>query len=125
MLVNCDEESNRVPGLWHHHERDINIFILRHKLDQNQAKAFRHAFENEISLIQGPPGTGKTFVGDKIVQFMLSHLRGRRSTDALSTGPILLTCYTNHALDQFLELIMGSTTNIVRLGGRTKNEDLK
>ena len=37
-------------------------------------------------------------------------------------GPILLICKTNHALDQFLEHIIGFTTNVVRLGGRTKSE---
>ena len=37
----------------------------------------------------------------------------------------MLTCYTNHALDQFLEKISQYTTLIVRLGGGTKNENLK
>ena len=40
----------------------------------------------------------------------------------LSTGPIMLTCYTNHALDQFLEHISVYTQEIVRLGGRPKEE---
>jgi len=43
----------------------------------------------------------------------------------LTTGPIFLTCFTNHALDQFLEKISEYTKNIVRLGGGTKNENLK
>ena len=37
----------------------------------------------------------------------------------------MLTCFTNHALDQFLTKIIEYTDNVVRLGGRTKNEDLK
>ena len=45
--------------------------------------------------------------------------------EGLVTGPILLTCYTNHALDQFLEKISEYTQLIVRLGGGTKNENLK
>lgn len=45
--------------------------------------------------------------------------------EGLTTGPILLTCYTNHALDQFLEKISEYTQRIVRLGGGTKNENLK
>ncbi len=34
--------------------------------------------------------------------------------------PILLVCYTNHALDQFLEKIEEYTRSIIRLGGRSK-----
>ena len=43
--------------------------------------------------------------------------------------PILVICFTNHALDQFLEGIYdfhGSNENkIVRIGGRSKSEKLK
>ena len=43
--------------------------------------------------------------------------------------PILVICYTNHALDQFLEGIYdfhGNQENkIVRIGGRSKSEKLK
>jgi hypothetical protein len=48
-----------------------------------------------------------------------------RTEEGLSTGPIFLTCFTNHALDQFLEKISLFTKNIVRLGDGTKNEFLK
>ena len=40
----------------------------------------------------------------------------------LNCGPILLTCYTNHALDQFVGHIQEYTNNIVRLGGRCSEE---
>lgn len=34
-------------------------------------------------------------------------------------GPILIVCFTNHALDQFLEeLLAAGLTDIVRVGGR-------
>ena len=40
-----------------------------------------------------------------------------------STERILVVCYTNHALDSFLEsLIAKGITSIVRVGGRSKNE---
>ena len=43
--------------------------------------------------------------------------------------PILVICYTNHALDQFLEGIYDFCGNeeskIVRIGGRSKSEKLK
>lgn len=50
----------------------------------------------EISIIQGPPGTGKTYVGSHAVKILLQNKQ-------YYTGPILVVCYTNHALDQFLE----------------------
>lgn len=49
----------------------------------------------------------------------------RDKTNKLSTGPLFLVCYTNHALDQFLEKNMESTSKVIRLGGRTKNENFK
>ena len=40
-------------------------------------------------------------------------------------GPILCVCYTNHALDQFLELLLEhEEKGIVRIGGRSKSEKL-
>lgn len=34
-------------------------------------------------------------------------------------GPVLIVCFTNHALDQFLEgLVAAGLTNLVRVGGR-------
>jgi hypothetical protein len=75
-------------------------------LDPSQLAALKHSLTNEVALIQGPPGTGKTFVGLKVTQAILENTRvaGRRRT------PILVMCYTNHALDQFLEGIMGSAS---------------
>lgn len=37
-------------------------------------------------------------------------------------GPIMVTCYTNHALDQFLSKICKYTDLLVRLGGRSRDE---
>ena len=43
-----------------------------------------------------------------------------------SSCPILVVCYTNHALDQFLEGIHTfCDANIVRVGGRSSNETLE
>ena len=38
---------------------------------------------------------------------------------------MLVVCYTNHALDQFLEGLLSYTDSIVRIGGQSKNENLK
>lgn len=59
-----------------------------------QYEAVRSALCLELCIVQGPPGTGKTFVGLKLVEMIL-HNR-------LTSAPILVVCYTNHALDQFL-----------------------
>lgn len=45
---------------------------------------------------------------------------------AMNCGPILCICYTNHALDQFLEhLLDENVTSIVRVGARSKSERLE
>lgn len=49
----------------------------------------------------------------------------RDASKQLKTGPLFLVCFTNHALDQFLEKNMESTSKVIRLGGRTKNENFK
>eukprot|EP01053_Blabericola_migrator_P009427 Blabericola_migrator_1__9426@NODE_50_length_16319_cov_92_020182_g46_i0_p3_GENE_NODE_50_length_16319_cov_92_020182_g46_i0NODE_50_length_16319_cov_92_020182_g46_i0_p3_ORF_typecomplete_len1065_score140_87AAA_12/PF13087_6/2_7e52AAA_11/PF13086_6/1_2e30AAA_19/PF13245_6/2_3e08AAA_19/PF13245_6/3_4e03Viral_helicase1/PF01443_18/4_5e03Viral_helicase1/PF01443_18/8_8e09AAA_30/PF13604_6/0_041AAA_30/PF13604_6/0_14UvrDhelicase/PF00580_21/0_00031UvrDhelicase/PF00580_21/1_6e02DUF2075/PF09848_9/0_00037DUF2075/PF09 len=69
------------------------------------------------------PGTGKSFVGLKIVETLLynSALRYDR--------PILVTCFNNHALDQFLELIMERLDlrdgGIIRCGNRSESDALR
>lgn len=77
--------------------------------------------KHELAIIQGPPGTGKTYVGSQIVRMLLRCKKYQR----IYKGPIFLVCYTNHALDQFLEHIMEHTDKIVRMGGRSKNPDLQ
>ena len=45
---------------------------------------------------------------------------------AMNCGPILCICYTNHALDQFLEhLLDQKVTSIVRVGARSKSARLE
>ncbi|XP_053309484.1 NFX1-type zinc finger-containing protein 1 [Spea bombifrons] len=92
--------------------------------DESQMEALRLALTKELAIIQGPPGTGKTYVGLKIAQALLTNsdvwqIDGREN-------PVLVVCYTNHALDQFLEGIhrfLGK--GIVRVGGRSNSEILK
>ena len=72
----------------------------------------------KISLIQGPPGTGKTYLGVQLMRVLRSMLEARRSA-LKNEPPILVVCFTNHALDQFLEgLLDAGITNIIRVGGR-------
>lgn len=90
-------------------------------LDASQLAAVMSSLQKEFSVIQGPPGTGKTFIGLKIVQVLLTN----KSVWNSDGGPILVVCYTNHALDQFLEGILRCTDEIVRLGGRCSSEILQ
>lgn len=80
--------------------------------------AFNFALTREFAVVQGPPGTGKTFLGVKIASMLLRNL-------ALEGNPMLIICYTNHALDQFLESILKVTDNVVRLGSQSKSKTLE
>jgi superfamily II DNA or RNA helicase len=95
-------------------------------LDVSQFKALHMAVTSELAVIQGPPGTGKTYVGHQIARLLLDNERVWNRT---RTHPMLVVCYTNHALDQFLEgiaeFVTGSPSAIVRVGGRCKNEKLQ
>ncbi|ETV94325.1 hypothetical protein, variant [Aphanomyces invadans] len=90
-------------------------------LDGSQVDAFAAALTQQVCLIQGPPGTGKSYVGTKIVHAIVQQ-RG------LQVGPLLCVCYTNHALDQFLEDLVKDglrVTSIVRIGAYSKSEMLQ
>ncbi|CAG4956480.1 unnamed protein product [Colias eurytheme] len=87
-------------------------------LDQSQMDAYNFALTREFAVIQGPPGTGKTFLGVKIASTLLKNL-------SLEGTPMLIICYTNHALDQFLEGILNITNNIIRLGSQSKSKILE
>ncbi|CAL1276814.1 unnamed protein product [Larinioides sclopetarius] len=89
-------------------------------LDPSQYAALKAAVTKEFAVIQGPPGTGKTYVGLRIAQLLL-HNESKWQSET-NSSPILVICYTNHALDQFLEGLLQFTQKIVRVGGRGKNE---
>ncbi|XP_038069894.1 NFX1-type zinc finger-containing protein 1-like [Patiria miniata] len=94
-------------------------------LDESQRRAVYAALTQELAVIQGPPGTGKTYVGLKIMEVLLN----KRNRDVWSgekiKRPILVVCYTNHALDQFLEGILQFEGDVVRIGSRSKSQTLE
>ncbi|KAJ0068297.1 hypothetical protein NL108_004665 [Boleophthalmus pectinirostris] len=93
-------------------------------LDESQFRAFQLALTKELAIIQGPPGTGKTYVGLKIAKALLTNKNLWKT--AADKAPILVVCYTNHALDQFLEGIHKFLPDgIVRVGSRSSSEILK
>ena len=62
-------------------------------LHSAQKAAMQRALTHRLSLIQGPPGTGKTFVGTRVLKLL---------KDNCPDEKILVVCFTNAALDQFL-----------------------
>lgn len=63
-------------------------------------------------------GTGKTYIGLRIVETLLANC---------SEWPILIVCYTNHALDQFLEGVQKfcNDRELIRIGGKSQSEAMK
>ena len=98
------------------HERRYPVQFAN-LLDSSQLKAVHKCLRYRIALIQGPPGTGKTHVGTIITNLILQNLQPQ--------SQILVVCYTNHALDSFIESILKYTNDVVRIGGRCKNEEVK
>ncbi|XP_022102749.1 uncharacterized protein LOC110985763 [Acanthaster planci] len=96
-------------------------------LDDSQKDALQTALTREFAIIQGPPGTGKTYIGLKIVELLLYNTPwSNNQTEEVKTSPILVVCYTNHALDQFLEGIMDfGEQKVVRVGNRSSSEKLE
>ena len=82
--------------------------------DVSQFKAVEQALTHDVTLIQGPPGTGKSFVGVQITKSLLENDPNTK---------ILCLCYTNHALDDFLESLVKNGVeldDIIRMGGSPK-----
>ncbi|VVC44292.1 P-loop containing nucleoside triphosphate hydrolase [Cinara cedri] len=90
-------------------------------LDNAQSMAFKAALTEEFTVIQGPPGTGKTYIGLRIARSIIENMY---ETNILRS-PIVVICYTNHALDQFLVGLLNITKKIVRIGGGCKSDILK
>ena len=90
------------------------------ELDDSQLKSLLAGLRQSVSLIQGPPGTGKSFIGALLTQALVKH----------TSEKILVICYTNHALDQFLEDLLDigiPAEYMVRLGAKstTRTEPLQ
>ncbi|NXK93324.1 ZNFX1 protein, partial [Formicarius rufipectus] len=125
-LVKMSDEQMCHDNLKSVHILDPKLWLSMEdlRLDESQMQALNLALTKELAVIQGPPGTGKTYVGLKIVQALLTNEHVWQNT--LQKCPILIVCYTNHALDQFLEGIYSfKEDKIVRVGGRSSSEILQ
>lgn len=95
----------------------------RTTLDTAQSAALCGALSRKLALMQGPPGTGKSFVGVSLIRALLaSKYDETMNPNGADIGPIVVVCYTNHALDQMLEhLIDSGMEGVVRVGGRSQS----
>ncbi|KAI4470915.1 dna2/nam7 helicase family [Holotrichia oblita] len=90
-------------------------------LNEAQYEAYQSAMNQSFSIIQGPPGTGKTFLGLVVAKSLIQ----KQAEWYHERYPLLVVCFTNHALDQFLEGLLPVTRDIVRVGGQSKNKSLE
>jgi helicase required for RNAi-mediated heterochromatin assembly 1 len=100
--------------------RNVNILTewpdnKSHNLDKSQSQALRRILANRLAIVQGPPGTGKTYVSIVALKIILSNMCD-------GDPPIIVTCQTNHALDQLLRHVAEFEPNFIRLGGRSKDK---
>ncbi|XP_057863079.2 uncharacterized protein LOC131071300 [Cryptomeria japonica] len=110
------QEANLAEGNGPHSEPELPGFLTA-DIDDSQEAAIRHGLSKKLAIIQGPAGTGKTFVGLFITEQLLASMK--------LNGPIIVVCYTNRALDQFLEGIYKYETSLVRLGTGSKSQVLQ
>ena len=128
VICNCNQDECKLECIDIGNEMEW-LAVETQDLDTSQKRALHTALTNEVALIQGPPGTGKTFIGLKILQALLLN-RSLWKQSSSERMPIVILCYTNHALDQFLEGLIKikvncqalSSINIRRLGGRCKSQ---
>lgn len=100
-----------------HREATLENLKNETTLDEGQALALYENLSRELAFTQGPPGTGKTYLGVSLAQVLLA------SQPRDDVKPILVTCMTNHALDDFMkDLLSKGIKNIVRLGSSSKEE---
>ncbi|KAF9905573.1 hypothetical protein EC991_001534 [Linnemannia zychae] len=92
-------------------DRAAAILNEHSSLDNAQVSVLVETLQRELALISGQPGSGKTKIGVDLMKVLL-HNKSR-----MRCGPILVVSYTNHALDQFLELLLDQGYNkLARLG---------
>ncbi|KAF8465537.1 P-loop containing nucleoside triphosphate hydrolase protein [Kalaharituber pfeilii] len=118
VKLNLDSISKRGYSLRYSLTKQLTVAQLQEAttLDPGQCEALLASLSRELALIQGPPGTGKSYLGVRLVKVLLAN----RATTGI--GPIICVCYTNHALDQFLEnLLNEGVANIIRIGSRSQS----
>ena len=96
------------------------------KLNAKQIEALKLALTTRLALIQGPPGTGKTHISVQILNVLLKNESAWRLTDDGQNAPVVIICFTNHALDELLKKTFDvcDKDDILRFGSQSKDEEL-
>ncbi|KAJ5150850.1 uncharacterized protein N7482_010102 [Penicillium canariense] len=105
------EVVNELQEMYRRNIQDILKTSQPITLDPSQLESLLAGLTQRLSLIQGPPGTGKSFIGALLSKVLHDHTKHK----------ILVMCYTNHALDQFLEDLLDigiDPSDIVRMGSK-------
>ncbi|KAH6671919.1 hypothetical protein B0J14DRAFT_655778 [Halenospora varia] len=120
ILKNADDDLALSPNTPIDDHTIINELEARTCLDRGQCRALVAALLREFAFIQGPPGMGKSYLGIHLMRVLLS------CKSEAGLGPIIVVCYTNHALDQFLEHLVGvGIEKVIRIGGRSQSAILE
>ncbi|CAI5718792.1 unnamed protein product [Peronospora effusa] len=108
LLLRPDQQNSR---------EECEAALVRYStLEHDQAKALVQALSSRVACIQGLPGSGKSFIGSMLTRIIVE----------AKVSPVLVVCYTNHALDQFLcHLLDVGITRLVRIGGQCKEPRLE
>jgi superfamily I DNA and/or RNA helicase len=110
------------------------IFKKDSKFDMSQQEAIQKALsEQHLCMIQGPPGTGKTTVIVEIILRTLKYLQDqddlkkKRNAKKYFHYPILITAYTNKAVDNIISKLLDadSTIRVIRIGNITGIDDAR
>lgn len=90
-------------------------------LDVSQQDALTRIISKQLAIIQGPPGTGKTHVSVAALRSILC----RNDAGSGANPPIIVSCQTNHALDQILTHLSQFEPCFARLGSQSKDDAIK
>lgn len=109
----------------------LDSLVNETTLDKGQLMSFVDSLRYPCHLTQGPPGTGKSYLGVVLVRaLMIIRELWVRKTNNLSSPPILVLSYKNHAIDEFLvDLVKAeprrlSPSKLIRIGGQCKDQRL-
>ncbi|KAI9752215.1 MAG: hypothetical protein M4579_005718 [Chaenotheca gracillima] len=120
ILKESEDDFHLGPRVSVDSKADIDILEARTNLDRGQCQALVAALTREFAFIQGPPGTGKSYLGVQLMQVL------QASRERADLGPVVVVCYTNHALDQFLEHLLDvGIERVIRIGGQSRSEKLE
>lgn len=111
---------NQLIQSWSQRYRSLNPVVVEGDpplghLNSSQIRAMAMMIGERISLIQGPPGTGKTKTIVETVKLLKGHFE--------VPHPILVSTYTNVAIDNLLEGFAGGGLKPLRVGTDSTTKD--